>query len=126
MDFTAISVCAHPDDPPVGILEELGHRGLAQHRGAGLADLLGEPFIELGADDGVAVRLLLVEIIGAIVNPGVRTLVHDPKALLDEMPFKRCIFSEIRDQLLQHIGIEDGALHVLRARILAALQLQHF
>jgi hypothetical protein len=30
-----------------------------------------------------------------------------------------------RDDLLQHIGVEDRALHVLAARVLAALDLQH-
>jgi hypothetical protein len=41
------------------------------------------------------------------------------------MPFQRSVLAEIGDQLLQHVGIEDRALHVLRSRIFATLELQH-
>ena len=53
-------------------------------------------------------------------------VVHHPEALLDEMAFQRRILAEIRDELLQHVRIEDRALHVLGAGIFAALDLQHF
>lgn len=53
-------------------------------------------------------------------------VVHHPKALLDEMALQRRVLAEIRDKLLQHVGIEDRALHILGAGIFAALQLQDF
>ena len=57
--------------------------------------------------------------------PGMGTVVHHPEALLDEMTLQRRILAEIRNDLFEHVGVEDRALHVLRARIFAALELQH-
>ena len=48
--------------------------------------------------------------------PGVGVVVHHPEALLDEVALQRRVLAEVRDQLLQHVGVEDRALHVLRAR----------
>ena len=59
------------------------------------------------------------------MQPDMGAVVHHPEALLDQMTFERRILAKIRDQLLQHVGIEDRALHVLRAGIFAALELQH-
>ena len=118
-------VGAHADHPAVGVLRQLRHGGLAQHDGARLPHLGREPFVELRADDGVAVGALLVEIVGAIVQPDMGAVVHHPEALLDQMTFERRILAEVRDQLFQHVGVEDRALDVLRSGIFAALELQH-
>ena len=41
------------------------------------------------------------------------------------MTFERRVFAKIRNELLQHVGVENRALDVLRSRIFAALELQH-
>ena len=41
------------------------------------------------------------------------------------MPLQRRILAKIRDELFERIGVENRALHILRAGIFAALQLQH-
>ncbi len=50
---------------------------------------------------------------------------HHPEALLDQMALQRRVFAEVRDDFFEHVGIENGALHILRARIFAAFELQH-
>ncbi len=54
-----------------------------------------------------------------------RAVGHEPEALLDEMALQRRALTKVGDDLLQHVGVEDRALHVLRAGIFAALELQH-
>ena len=58
------------------------------------------------------------------MQPDMGVVVHHPEALLDQMTLERRVLAEIRDKLLQHVGIEDRALDVLRAGIFAALELQ--
>ena len=125
MNFAVVAIGDHADHLAVGVLHQFLDGGFAQHDRAGFTHLGGEPAIELGANDGVAVRPLLVEVVGAIMQPGVGLVVHDPEPLLDQMALQRRVFAEVRDQLFQHVGVKDRALHVLRARILAALDLQH-
>ena len=125
MDLAAVAIGDHADHLAIGVLDQFLDGGLAQHDRAGFLHLAGEPFVELRADDGVAVRLLFVEVVRAIMQPGMRLLVHHPEPLLDQMTLERRILAEIRDQLLQHVGVENRALHVLRAGIFAALDLQH-
>jgi hypothetical protein len=59
------------------------------------------------------------------MDAGVAAVVHGPDALLDDVALERRVVAEVGDDLLQRVGVEDRALHVLAARILAALDLQH-
>ncbi|OIQ63686.1 hypothetical protein GALL_547730 [mine drainage metagenome] len=108
-----VPVGTYADHPAIGVLRELRHGRLAQHRRARLPYLGREPLVELRANDGVTVRTLLVEVVGAIVQPDMGAVIHHPEALLDQMTFQWRILAKIRDQLLQHIGIEDRPLNVL-------------
>ena len=58
------------------------------------------------------------------MHAGVGRIVHVPHALLDDVALQRRILAEVRDDLFEHVGVHDRALHVLRARIFAALDLQ--
>ena len=123
--LVAAAVGAHADHLAAGIFHELRHRGLADDQRARVLHLPGEPFVELGADNGVAVRPLFVEVVGAIMQPDMGAIVHHPEPLLDQMTLQQRVLAEIGDELFEHVGVEDRALHVLRSRIFAALELQH-
>ena len=126
VDGAAGAVGAHADHLAVGVLDQLHRGGLAQQDHAFRARLLREPAVELRADDGVAVALLLVEVVVAVMHAGMGGVRHQPEALLDQVALQRRLVAEVRDDLLDHVRIENAALHVLRAGIFAALQLQHF
>ncbi len=96
-------VGTHADHLAAGVLDELRHRRLADDDRTGLLDLAGEPFVELGADDGVAVRPFLVEIVGAVMQADMRPIVHHPEALLDDVALERGVLAEPRHQLFQHV-----------------------
>ena len=63
------AVGAHANHLARQIANELRDRGLTDDGGAGLPHLGGEPLVERRADDGVAVGLLLVEVVGLVVQP---------------------------------------------------------
>ncbi len=125
MDLPVAAVGAHADHLAAVVLDQFGDGRLAQDDGAGFLHLARKPFVELGANDGVAVGALLVEVLGAVVQPDMGLVVHHPETLLDQMTLQRRVFPEVRDQLFQHVGVQDRALHVLRAGIFAAFELQH-
>ncbi len=124
MDLAAVAVGLHSDDAAGGVAEQVDDRSLADHQGAGLLHRRREPLVERRPQDGVTVRPLLVEVLGAVVGADVGALVQHPHPLLDDVPLQRRLVAELGDHLLDRVGVEDGALHVLRAGVFAALDLQ--
>ncbi len=58
------------------------------------------------------------------MHAGVRGFAHHPEALFDQMALERRVLAKVGDDRLEHVGVHDRALHVLRAGIFAALELQ--
>ena len=104
-DLPILAVGPHAYDFTPRILQQLGHRRFAQDDGAGLLNPFREPFVELRANDRVAVRALLVKFVGSIVQPSVGVVVHHPEALLDQMALQWRVFAEIWNELLEHFRI---------------------
>jgi len=69
--------------------------------------------------------LLFIEVVRAMVHPSMRPVGHHPEALLDQMALPWCVVAEVGDELLQHLRLQDGALDILGAGIVASLQLQY-
>ena len=122
----ARTVGAHADHLAIGVVDQFDDGGLAQQDRALRLRPPGEPAVELRADDGVAVGLFLVEVVVPVMHAGMGGVGHQPEALFDQMALQRRLDAEIRDDLFHHVRIENAALDVFRARIFAALQLQHF
>ena len=123
-DRAAGAVRAHADHLAVRILHEFERRRLGQEDRTLFLGLLREPAVELRAYDRVAIGLLFVEFLGTILHARMRALGHEPETLLHDMALKRRVLAEIRNDLLEHVCVEDRALDVLGAGIFAALQLQ--
>ena len=69
---------------------------VSQRRSApAVLDLPAEPLVELGADDRVAIRALLVEVLRAVVHARRGTIVEHPEALLDDVTLERRFVAEI-------------------------------
>jgi hypothetical protein len=124
MDDPALTIGAHADAGAIGVEDELKHSRLGQHDRAGFAHLARKPLVELRADDRVAVGPRLVEGVRAIMHAGMGVLAHHPEPLFDQMALERRVLAEVGDDRLEHVGVHDRALHVLRAGVFAALELQ--
>ena len=109
----------------VAVHDELIHRGLADQQGTGLAHLGTEPLVKLRPQNGVTVIGRLVVFLAADVCANKGVVVQHPHALLDDVALQRRVVTEVGDDFLQRLGIQDGALHVLAAGVFAAFDLQH-
>jgi hypothetical protein len=122
--LAALAVAAHAHHL-VAIHQQAFDGGLADHQRAGFLHLRREPLVELGADDGVAVVGGLVVVVGAEVGADEGFVVQYPHALLDDVALQGGVVPEVGDDLLEGVGVQDGALHVLRARVFTPFDLQH-
>ena len=88
----------------------------------GLFGFFGEPAVERRSDDGIAVGGFGVVFRGLIADLDAGLFRQDKDALLHDRALQRAILPKFRNNIFEHLGIKDGALHVFGAGVLAALQ----
>lgn len=123
---SAMAVRLHTDHFSRSVAQQFGDRRLIKNGSAGVAHLTAEPFVELCADDGIAVRPFFVEIVRAVMHSDIGRVVEHPHALFDDVTLQRCVFAKFGNDLFQRVRVQNRALDVFRAGIFAPFELKHF
>ena len=122
-DLSADLVAAGADADHAAVLAQqlvdlhVGH----DHR-ALLRDLLGEPLVELGAHDGVALRLARREPVGGDLDGGVRAVGHHRDQLARHRALVRRLVPQLRVEAADGLHVQAPAGDVLGAGVVAALE----
>ena len=110
-----------PVTRPDPSLMQLLHGDAADVLGAGLLGLLGQPLVEGAAQHGVGVLALLAELGGGEVDGHLRARVHHGDALVGDLALDGRLGLEVGEDLLEGVGVDAAAGHVLGAGEVAAL-----
>ena len=112
---------AHAGHATGPVLDELLDGDAADVLGACLLGLLGQPLVERAAQHGVGVLALLAELGGGEVDGHLRARVHHGDALVGDFALNGRFGLEVGEDLLEGVGVDAAAGHVLGTGEVAAL-----